>query len=101
MLDMNHSGDGSQQGMQELWQQMYSKYYPTRTGKVALNVKSFGGIDKRRKEDMVSTILFDNLPLLKHLQGLCFPRRGREAGGTNTHQVKGGGRGLSISTSVN
>jgi hypothetical protein len=54
---MNHSGDGSQQGLQELCQQMYSKYYPTRTSKVTLNAKSFGGIDKRRKDYMVSTLL--------------------------------------------
>ncbi len=72
---------------------MYSKYYPSRTSKVALNVKSFGGIDKRRTEDMVLTILFDNHPLVKHLQASrgCWPRRGREARWHQHPPVRGGG----------
>ena len=65
MLDMNHANNP--EPLQNLWQQVYDKYYPDKKNKAVLNLNSFGGVEKRRTETYVSILLFDNQPLLKHL----------------------------------
>ena len=70
MLDMNHGGDGASADVVEVWQRMYLKYFPSRASKTPLTMKSFGGVERRRGDDMVSTILLDNWTLVKHLQAM-------------------------------
>jgi hypothetical protein len=67
MLDMNHPS-ASDQAMQDLWSKVCLKYFPSRSAKAPLTLKSFGGIEKRRVETMVTIMMYDNPQLVKHLE---------------------------------
>ena len=75
MLDMNHPS-ASDQAMQDLWSKMYLKYFPERNGKGPLTLNSFGGIEKRRVETLVTTMMYDNPQLVKHLEVTLSKQRG-------------------------
>jgi hypothetical protein len=75
MLDMNQPS-ASDKEMQDLWSKMYLKYFPSRTAKAPLSVTSFGGIENRRVETLVTTMMYDNALLVKHLEATLNKQRG-------------------------
>jgi len=75
MLDMNHPS-ASDQAMHDLWSKMYLKYFPSRSAKAPLTLNSFGGIEKRRVETLVTTMMYDNPQLVKHLEATLNKQKG-------------------------
>ncbi len=65
MLEMRHAHNI--ESLPSLWQGAYDRFYPDKKAKAVITPASFGGLERRREETHVSTLLFGNQALVKHL----------------------------------